>query len=250
MPQEVSQTAVLSDSCDHIARLISFLFCISAAIIDVNVDCPEANRELLIYATPELVSAEDKTDEYHGYYLVLPFVDPRYVWDDKTQEIDFYSASVYSENQIIVKYPAWPYTFQSVPDRDSWEQILTKKAEMPLLNAMDVARNDFQNSSDVPKEAREFKTLLLRFPQGHVLSSKAVFADAGEDEVLHGRFLKIKVKHSQWKSPVEQWHCVWKVARTDIKARKKGKKESSTTKKSRNQSMMDDIINDTESMHM
>jgi hypothetical protein len=80
------------------------------------------------------------------------------------------------------------------------------------------------------KAAREWKYLILDFPQEHELSSKNIYKDAGEDEELKLEMVPIVYSHPQMAGTNSQHWAAWKVARTDLKVHKRGKVEAKESK--------------------
>jgi hypothetical protein len=76
------------------------------------------------------------------------------------------------------------------------------------------------------KIRREWKYLLLDFPDDHELSSKEINEEAVDEETLKLEVVPIvyKIMKKKKKSPesLTHWAC-WKVARTDVKSQKRGK---------------------------
>lgn len=186
-----------------------FLFFV-AVHIKVNITRPELNREVLIFPIVDIEG--DKHQVYQGYYLMIP-MDARFVLDDPSK--DYYKARIFSDKSILIQIPAWHYGILN--NRD---EIAAHVAEN-VTNAMDDARHAYVEA----KDAREWKYLCLEFPDGHELSTKEIVSAEGDDEEL----LTLEIVPVTYKNPLDKkrdrtdYWAAWKVARTDIKAQKRGK---------------------------
>jgi hypothetical protein len=192
-----------------------FLFYV-AVHIKVNVARPELNREVLVF--PILDIKGDKSQVYQGYYMMIP-MDARFVVDDPSK--DYYKARISSDNSVLIQIPAWHYGILN--NRD---EIAAHVADN-VTNAMHDARHAYVEA----KDAREWKYLCLQFPDGHELSTKEIISAGGDDEEL----LKLEIVPVTYKNPLDKdrartdYCAAWKVARTDIKAQKRGKVQTKKT---------------------
>jgi hypothetical protein len=83
---------------------IFFFYCFTA-LIHVNVDRPEANREVLVFPLKEIGWVKIGTS-YYGHYIVIT-MDARFFLDDRT--IEHYKARVFANHQVLLTIPFWPY---------------------------------------------------------------------------------------------------------------------------------------------
>jgi hypothetical protein len=158
------------------------------------------------------ISGAIKTEErYHGYSIQLP-LDICWVINDVA--VEAYTAKVWKEDSILLRIPAFPYTLLY-----NREGVRLSDRSESVVNAMDNARHDYENN----KETRQWKYLLLQFPPGQTLSSKLIFADAGDDEELDYGIVDIETRDNVTEpSRVERWvHFI--VARSDLRVAKRGK---------------------------
>ena len=89
----------------------------------------------------------------------------------------------------------------------------------------------FKSEAADVKEARKWKHLYLKFPKGVELSAKSINMDAGDDENLKLELVPITVAHPSLPGISHTaLYAAWKVARADVKARKKGKLEQKNDK--------------------
>jgi hypothetical protein len=176
----------------------------------VNVDRPELNREVYVFPIKDVPGVDEKS-HFDGFAILHP-LDVRWVLDDLQE--DMHKARVFSSNSILLQVPAWSYSV--LTNRDEFDSVVTSN----LTNAMDDARHDFFAN----KQARRFKQILLNFPKGYVLSAKEIYGDAGEDQELELEILPLK-HYSNNVTYCEHW-AGFKVARIDVKARKRGKVET------------------------
>jgi hypothetical protein len=198
------------------------LYC-SAVLINVNIDRPEANREVLVFPLKDIegvktVKGEKKTMHYFGYYIMFP-MDIRFILDDETTE--HYKARVFSMNQVLLSVPAWPYS--PLMNRDEIANLV----DGIVTDGMDDARHAFDDN----KESRRWKYILLDFPPSHSLGSKEIYDEAGEDEELKLELIPFVYAHKKIPNAVNTIHYAgWKVCRTDIRPTKRGKVEQKENK--------------------
>ena len=158
---------------------------------------------------PSVVKGKEM-DRHHGYYIMIP-MDYFYVLDNVN--VDYYTACLYSKNQVMLKIPAFPYSLLNQRDE------IAKVVPDIVTDGLDNARHYFVGE----KSSREFKYILLNFPHGHELSASEIYADAGGEEDMEIEILKIKFKHSSSTEEITQYYAAWKVARLDIRPDKRGK---------------------------
>jgi hypothetical protein len=188
-------------------------------VIEVNINCPEANRELTVFQLDNIPGVIKAEERYHGYSIQI-LVDIRWTLDDDT--IDHYTGRVWKEDALLFRLPAFPYT------------ILHNREEMSsagwipdnVINSMDNARHEFENN----KVLREWKYFLLQFPPGHVLSSKAVYDEAGDNEELDYDIVDVTYTHAKVTGINTEHWMHFKVARTDLRVSKRGKVEKKEKK--------------------
>ena len=102
--------------------------------------------------------------------------------------------------------------------------------ETNVIEAMDGTNNEYANNAADIKEARKWKHLYLKFPSGLHLSAKHIYLGAGEEEKLELEMIPITVKHPCLAGTYVTMYGAWKVARLDVKGRKKGKTEKKQDK--------------------
>jgi len=186
--------------------------------IKVNTDHPEANREVMVYDIERVEGVGDNTNcLFKGFWICLP-IDIRFILDDHATT--HWKARVFSSNTVMLSIQAWNYSH--LHDRDQFED----KVDTNVLEAIDGSLNDYANEAADIKEGRKWKHLLLEFPSDIELAAKPIHANAGDDEKLELDLIPIEVTHPKHKSlRYTSMYAAWKVARTDVKARKKGKVE-------------------------
>lgn len=187
---------------------------ISPGTIEVNVNRPEANREVNVYRLTNIPGVVKTEHRFHGYSIQIP-VDIRWSLDE--DEVDHYSGRVWKEDALLFRVPAFPYS--ALHNRD---EIHRGGASEMVTIAMDDARHDFESG----KDRRQWKYLLLQFPPGHTLSSKMIFEDAGDDEELDFDLVTVTYTHPKVPnySNMEHW-MHFTVARTDLRTTKRGRVE-------------------------
>ena len=106
------------------------------------------------------------------------------------------------------------------------------------MNSIDHARHEYFSHEDKVK----WKHLLLQFPSDHELSSKEIYAEAGEDMELKLESIVVVTPHffEKKSTNVEHW-ASWTVVRSDISPQKRGKIDP--VGKSKNATLLERIIN-------
>jgi hypothetical protein len=154
---------------------------------------------------------------YRGYFIALPF-DIRFIRDDPKTK--FISCRVYSPSELLLQIPAWPYPFTSNDDRNCW----LARVDPSISNGIDECRNAFaQNFS-----ARQWKYIILRFPEDHTLTTQPIFEDAGVDEWCKLELVPIFYETVKGAIPPQYNVCHYagfQVVRSDIPGRKRGSVE-------------------------
>jgi hypothetical protein len=205
MPRNTGKNKIKSIVNTYMSLL--FLTYITERII-VNVDRPEANREVQIFPLQHIQGVNQGT-YYYGYYIMMQ-IDMRFIIDDDAT--DHWKARVYSRNEILLTMPAIDYTITY--NRDQF----VKAVGVNITDAMDDARHAFEDN----KASRMYKHLLLEFPNGHSFSSKEIYDKAGEDEELELSLIPVMAQHKALPDTT-QLFAAWTVARVDLKANKRGK---------------------------
>jgi hypothetical protein len=202
------------------------LNCLSA-IIEVNINCPEANGKLSVFQLdniPDVVKAEER---FHGYSIQI-MVDIQWTLDNDT--VDYNTGRVWKEDALLFHFPAFPFHFPAFPYSILYnheEMNSNGMAPRNIIDSMDDARHEFENN----KVHREWKYLLLQFPPGHVLSSKAIYEDAREDEELVYDIVDVNYTHPKVTGANKEHWVHFKVARTDLRISKRGKVEKKESKR-------------------
>jgi len=155
-------------------------------------------------------------DGYLGFFEI----DKRLIEED--DETEFFKMRVYADNKVLLTMPALTYSHLSNDDRDSF-------ATHPFISAnclasMDIQRNRHYQDKEGMQADRQWKHLLLVFPNDHVLKASVLWDQAGEDEELPSRLVP---------DAAGKYHVAFKVARTDKRGDKAGKTESTKKKKSK-----------------
>ncbi|CAB9510991.1 unknown protein [Seminavis robusta] len=179
--------------------------------IGVDIEWPENNREVLVFSTKDLPRVDKDDATLPGYYLLLPMQSE---WVKKDLKVDCYKGRVLAANIVSLTVPAWDHDV--INGSQGWE---ASNAPKDVKDSIQNARHEHYDS-DTP---REWVTFHLHFPSKHQLSSKEVFADAGEAQNLECDFLKVPInkKKTQFKK-----YAMWRVARLDVRGYKRGKIET------------------------
>jgi hypothetical protein len=115
---------------------------------------------------------------------------------------------------LLLKVPAWPYAMLQ-----NHEEIAAH-VSTTVTDAIDDACHD----SSQDKAAREWKYLVLDFPTDHhLLSSKEIYDEAGEEEELELEIISIVYSYPVIEGSGTQHWAAWKVVRTNLKVHKRGK---------------------------
>ena len=179
-------------SCEFASLLFLTALSHSTATVKVNLERPEANGPFLVYEVPNFRGA-DQTTEYAGFYILLP-IDNRFgEMDDQTS---WYSGKVVSSNQILFQMPAWPFALWpfGAHSRIVYDQITSQVGD-EAHKSMNSAHHAFDKKDGTDAallESRKWKYVLLDFsgiPNVNELSSKVLYTDAGEQEMLDYDFI-------------------------------------------------------------
>jgi len=120
---------------------------------------------------------------------------------------------VFASSSLMLEFPAWNCSM--LDDRD--------EANAPFATLVQDDLDNAWHSCDQNQDARQWKHLCLEFGSDHSLSSKVINKEAGDDEELEFAIIPVEAKHPKLPAPVQTCHGAFEVARTDLKARKKGK---------------------------
>lgn len=170
-------------------------------------------------------------DEFDGFYIIIK-VDRRYY--DLSPDKEHYTVTVRSNNELMVKMPAWSFDFLN--ERDELESILNenkmkgRSTEPGLLKAVDHAHSVMESSEEAVIERRKYIYLCLKFDKGIELSG----------EELHPNFsdkLMLPIEGTLKFSSGNRFFY-YKVARLDTESMKSRKKEKKN--KSEGASMFED----------
>lgn len=159
----------------------------------VNDKLPECNGPFLVYPVPDFLGVGGRT-EYKGFYIFMP-IDVRFIEMD--EEVTWYSAKVVSGTQVLVQAPAWPFCFWPKGNHSSklYDRIVSQ-VDDPVKKSMHNAHSIFDDAEadGATLEARKWKYYLLDFSSikgiGE-LSSKVLYGDAGEQEILDFDFVNV-----------------------------------------------------------
>jgi hypothetical protein len=194
----------------------------NTVVTEVNVDRPEANREVMIFRAKDIVGAKDELCYFFGYVIVLP-IDIRHIMDD--DKVEWFRARVYTHNQVLLSYPA--YTYALLNNREEIEAGIHKARMDPVIfDAIDDGRINFEDR----RSHCEMNHILLKFPYDHHLSASDIYANAGEDEELEMKIFPVEYKHEKMRGTNIAHFASFTVARTDTKPYKKGKMEQKQAK--------------------
>jgi hypothetical protein len=184
----------------------------------VDIERPEANREVLIFKAKDIPGVKDNVKYFLGYIILLP-IDPRHILDDRQTE--WFRARIFAESQVLLSMPAFEYTVLK-----NREALNRKVPHEYMADAIDHGRIEYEQ--DIAQ--RQMKHILLQFPYGHVLSASEIYERAGDDEELELSMVPVKVRHAQMGNEiVSKTYAAFTVARTDTAPYKKGRLEARDT---------------------
>ncbi len=132
-------------------------------------------------------------------------------------EVECYTARVFTNNSVLIKKPAWP--FSPLGERDQYARSFNASA----VAAMDTAIHEYAPN----RQARKFKSILLVFKnRGEKrelqLSSKEIYSDSGEDEELELQMMKLTHSCPGGGVNEEGWG-IFQVANLNINPEKRGR---------------------------
>lgn len=122
------------------------------------------------------------------------------------EETNFYTARVLNSTQLEFKVPAWPFAMwpRGQANRSLYDQFVSEVAE-EVQRSMNSAHAEFDNAdymSTATMEDRKWKYYVLDFTQVPgigTLSSKVLYGEAGDTEILDFDFVPIPFKWTQVK---------------------------------------------------
>ena len=145
-------------------------------------------------------------------------------WVLDNLEQDRYSGRVFSDNKLLFRIPSWDYNILYA--REAFKTI----TEDNVTHSLDNARHAFAESRDEDM----LQDYIITMNQPNIkLSSKVVFAHAGEDEDLGMFIVPVKAvrpgNNPEGLTNLINYAC-WEVARVDTGANKRGCVENKSRK--------------------
>lgn len=167
-------------------------------------------------------------------------MDIRFIQENPNEEQ--YYGRISTPNELYIKVPAWPYSLLNEEHyRDDLDKQLRKKVDRGAMDAIDNKRHA---AKDKAGGLNKWKHYVLEFPDDHELSSKVLYEEAGEFDELP--LARVNVPEDSLTvgtrgNSLTGKHCyaVWKVARVDVKEKKKGRYDSNAAK-TKNAALLDD----------
>ncbi|CAB9531950.1 unknown protein (Partial), partial [Seminavis robusta] len=145
--------------------------------IEVDTKMPEANGPFVIYDVGQtLEGCGDKISRMFYGFMIFVKMDIRWAIDDQSQS--YYKAHLLTTDKVV---PACDYNHLKF--RDTW--VAHKETNEGFTDCID----DYIDRFNKNKQGRFFAHYLLHF-KGMTLSSKTIFSDATDDEVLGKKSLK------------------------------------------------------------
>lgn len=192
---------LLASLTRHNSLLLLLIICLlllSTVNITVNPDHPESNGPFLVYDVPDLPGTSGV--QYKGFYLILP-IDTRFV--DMDDEVAWYTGACSGSKGLLFKLPAWPFVLYPKGDsRKHYDNLLKAVPEYVQRSMNDAhsffdpgqADEDLASNATAQAESRKWRYINLDFSSvkgSWNLSSKHIFADAGEREVLDYDYIEV-----------------------------------------------------------
>ncbi|CAB9524192.1 unknown protein [Seminavis robusta] len=189
-------------------------------VFKANVNLPERNGPFTVLDVGQTVEGcgDKKGRMFYGYFIFFKF-DVRF--NINTPLKPLYKGRLLTTDTVQLTVPAWDYSLLKC--RDSF--VANSKLQDNFTEAIDDVHDKFAND----EENRFFCTYHMQF-EGYKLSSKAVYPDAGEDELVGMDVIKVEWVHAKSKSNGTDFFARWIVVRTDKDSRKKGKREEEAKK--------------------
>jgi hypothetical protein len=145
----VNDLLIVVDLSCFLPHQLSFFFYCLTAVINVNIDCPEANHEAFVFPLKEIQGVKKGTS-YYGYYIMIP-MDVRFILDDQT--IEHYKAQLFANHQVLLMMPSWDYS-----PLYNHDEIIEKVASN-VTDVMDNACHAFEDN----KASHRWNHLSLKF---------------------------------------------------------------------------------------
>ena len=199
------------------------MFTLLLGNVTCNLYCPEATAPFYIYPISNIEGVIKTEKRYDGFNIQLK-ADIHWLKED--EEVEWYSMRVWKGDGILAKVPAYEHT------------LLHNKVSNNVIDAMDDGHHYYEEN----KESRMWQYYFIEFPPGVTLSSKAIFAEAGDDEELDYEIVRLEIEDSaKYNYKITEHWLHFTVARTDTRVAKRGK-VTKKTKKSKGASKLDDIM--------
>eukprot|EP00980_Cylindrotheca_fusiformis_P016650 scaffold4993_cov73-Cylindrotheca_fusiformis.AAC.2 len=194
--------------------------------------------------TPIIVNTEIPWK--NGPFVILPVkdVNPRWLTEPRAAEEEYFQAQVWEDkngdtNQIVIKIPVGDY----VALKDTTEQFSAPNVSIPqyLIDSLFNMQNVYEEMREENNRRDSFQHYVLQFPHHYKLSTSVLIPEddqAGDAGVVRGReelqFTMQQIAnnashHTLNFQSTDTW-IVWEVARVDVKAEKKAKREKKQSK--------------------
>jgi hypothetical protein len=169
-------------------------------VISVNPNKPECNGPFLLYKVPNFDGAKDGT-EFKGFYIMLEINKDFLKINDSANY--WFSTNVTGTKPILFRIPAFPYVLWPWRKGNAGEEfmkIIQDQVPEPVQKAINHAYSVFAHEPDTVQStetlSRQLKYYLLDFSSVKdvgQLSSKVLFADAGDREALDFDVIEVPV---------------------------------------------------------
>ena len=192
----------------------------------MNVNDPADNREFLVFPTDRITGAKLANTDFKGYYILYP-IDRNWFYENEGETM--YLGRIHApSNTIYFKVPKWD-NWQMLHDenwRADMERQLKKRVDPNAMTEMDDPKHKARASMDEHPDTK-FKHFILRFPQGHEFAAHVLEKESEESDVdLPLARLNVPAYNKTEKT----CYAVWKVARVDEIAKKKGRYTKKTAR--------------------
>lgn len=196
--------------------------------IVVDTEVPWKNGPFIIVPVKDMVGI-DGTSFYNGFCIMLK-INPRWMTESK-HEGDYFEARLLEDkkgrNHVLVKVPVGDF-------------VMLNETEAFSNAIPDYLSNALFNMQNIYEEQREendgrdiFEYFVLKFPHEYELSASVINDDAGKGEELKFNLEQVPNVCDHDSSFAFQnkdtWYF-WQVARVDVKAEKKAKREKKQSK--------------------
>jgi hypothetical protein len=197
--------------------------------IMVNTEVPWKNGPFIITPVKD-IEGTDGMSYFNGFAIFLK-INPLWMTESKHEE-EYFEARVLHDkngkNIVLVKAPVADFVILNETEKFEDQTALSSR----LSNALFNMQNDYAEQREENNGRDLFQLFALQFPHEYELSSSVINDDAGKNEELTFSIDQVSndCAHADIEFNNKDTWIVWEVARVDVRAEKKTKREKKQSK--------------------